>query len=155
MGTRHQKWSERSGWPPAAEHEHRGSSSMWGQGPPVCPASPVSHARSVRCLIRKAYFQSVTGPTGPQGGTVEMPPLIQLEHLPGGESHWAVLCGLSYLCKGSKDRSGPTNCAVLPGVLMLSFSKWQKLFSPLILFVIFYFYYYFSRSQNISTFFFF
>lgn len=63
-----------------------------------------------------------------------------------------LLCGLLYLCKRSKDRSCPTICAVLPGVLMLSFSKWQRLPPPLILCVIFY--YYFSSSQKISTFFF-
>lgn len=122
-----------------------------GAGPSCVPASLGSHAGSIGCLIRKVHFPKCDWATRVYGWNAT-------SNSAGAPSWWKTvsrLCWVGFCIFVKVLRPCPTNYAVVSSVLMLSLSKWQKLFSPLIQFLIFYFSYYFSSSKKISTFFFF
>lgn len=152
MGTRHQKWSERSGQPPAAPRdEHRGSGSTRGRGP-VC-----AHiARFTRGLCTLFNSKGV-----PSKVRLDHKGVWWKCHLSPSWSTFLVenslrTCYVGFCMFVQVLRTDQVQQIVLFYlVFWCSASQNDRSFFPHCSICYFYFYYYFSSSKKIALFFFF
>lgn len=127
MGSRYQKCSEREGTTPLGAPEW-GGSSVWGQDRACVPGIP-----SFTCGLLMRFNAKKT-PISKM--CLDHRNVYMVEcHLESNQStfmventHQVTQCELLYFHSAFKDKECPMNWAIFPAVLMLYFSKRQKLF---------------------------